>query len=392
MIQKIRSFIHSPDYAAWLISVGIVLFIIHNRAQPFINYIFLPQVGLALIMFGLLEAYEDSKKLNQKFTLGSKWIWIPMLVILAACWLRVPLYGFQNTDIAGALFFSVMFALYLASRLLGQKILIAFLPALIIEAITVIVQGLVFPGLYSGGILTSPPDPIKWANYELANGFLLFGFLIYQGKYKWELGTLVMIAIFFTGAPEAVFLVPLLILVMIIRKDWDWRKIGITLTILIPIIAIWAVLGYARPLWDRTYLAVHTLSDPVDKVIVTTPDTSTKWIILNPIWARIVGYRYTIDRASLLGYGAQIVGNNPLTAHNVPLIIVDQIGIPAAIAWCVATGYLVLKSKQKYLWIMFIAMGIIDHYTWDNAAVWWWTIAGTSMVTQIKNDYIFKEN
>jgi hypothetical protein len=387
MIQKIKDFVHSPDYTAWLISTGLVLFVIHNRAQPFRNYIFLPQVGLALIVFSLIEAWNDSRKLKQRITLGSKWIWIPMLVIVSMCWLRVPVYGFANTDIAGALFFSLMFALYLASRLLGQKILIAFLPALIIEAITVIVQGLVYPGLFSGGILTSPPDLIKWANYELANGFLLFGFLIYQGNYKWELGTLIIVAIFFTGAPEAVFLVPLMGLLMLIRRDLDWSKIAVSLCIVAAIAVSWQVAGgYTKKLWLRTPEAFTSFNDPVKKQF----EYESRWIILNPIWSRIIGYQYTIGRASLLGYGVQIVGNNPLTAHNVPLIIVDQIGIPAAIAWCVATGYLVLKSKQKYLWIMFIAMGVIDHYTWDNAAVWWWTIAGTSMVTNIKNDYIFK--
>jgi hypothetical protein len=388
MIQRIKDFLHSPDYTAWLISTGMVLFVIHNRLQPFINYIFLPQVGIALIIFGLIEAWDDAKKLKQKITLGSKWVWIPMLVIVASCWLRIPFYRFQSTDIAGALLLSVCFGLYLASRVLGDKILIAFLPALIIEAISTIVLGLVYPGLFSGGIITSPPSLEKWANYEFATGFMLFSYLLYQGNHKWLLGTLLLVALFFTGAPEALFLVGLFGILLIIRKDWNWRKILISLGVLIPIITIWTVLGYTQSyyLWGRIPYTISSFNDPAARVVLPEHGNVT----LNPVFGRTIGYQQALENLAPLGHGIQITTNNYLTVHNVPLIIVDQIGIPAAIAWTIATVYLLTHSKQKYLWIMFIGMGLIDHYTWDNALIWWWTIAGTSMVTNIKNDYIFK--
>jgi hypothetical protein len=388
MLKKIKLFLQSPDYTAWLISVGMVFFTIHNKAQPLITYMFLPQIGVALICFGLVEAYHDATKAKIPITLGSKWVWIPMLIIIGSCYLRIPIYGFQNTDIAGALFFSVMFGLYLASRIIGDKILIAFLPATIIEAISTIILGLMNPGVFSAGILSSPPSTEQWTNYELAAGFMLFGFLTYQGKYKWQLGTLVLVAMFFTGAPEGFFLTCLLMLLIVIRRDWNWRKVGITAGIILPIILAWTLLGFTFDyhLWGRIPYSFLSFNIPSHAV----PSEQLGWVAPNPIWSRIYGYQNAIKNFSLLGNGITLVGNTPMTVHNVPGIIIDQIGIIAGIAWTTASIYLLKASKYKYLWVVFLAMGLVDHYTWGNAAPWWWAIAGMTMVSEVKNDFILK--
>jgi hypothetical protein len=85
MIKKIKDFIHSINYTAWLISIGLVLFIINNKSQPLIEYFFLPQLGIALIIMATIVGINEAIEAKLPITLGSKWIWIPMLVIIASC-------------------------------------------------------------------------------------------------------------------------------------------------------------------------------------------------------------------------------------------------------------------------------------------------------------------
>jgi hypothetical protein len=278
------------------------------------------------------------------------------------------------------MFFSLMFALYLVSRVLGDRILKAFLPGTIIESLSIIYVGLTNNGIAQGGWFTD-------TNYSLATDFILIGFLAYQGKYKWQLGTLVLIALFFTGNTAAVFLIAVFILALIIRRDWNWHKILITSWIMIGIISAWTAFGYTQTLWARGLDTITLLDKPnVHNSIINGAETD------NPFWYRIYVIEAAMQDIQPLGHGVSITGNNALTVHAVPLIIIDQIGIIGALAWCITVIYLLTHSKQKYLWILFVAIGVFDHETWDNAAPWFWTLAGTSMILSIKNDYIFKKN
>lgn len=377
MIKKIKGFIKSKDYTTWLISIGLVLFVINNKNQPLINYIFLPHLGIALIIVGAFNAITEAIEQKQKITLGSKWIYIPMLIIIVSCWLRIPIYRFNNIDIAGALFFSIMFLLYLVSRIIGNKLFIAFLPAIIIESLSIIITTILNPTIPNGGWFTG-------TNYSFATIFLIIGYLTYQGKYKWELGTLVLIAFFFTGGTEALYLTAILVITMLIRKDYNWRKITISTIILITIIGIWTGLGYTQKLWQRTSVAISLIDKPQIENNAITGD--------NPFWYRITVIKKALSDIQPLGHGISLTGNNEWTVHNVPLIIIDQLGIIAAVAWTITTVFLVITSKMKYLWIAIIAFSLIEHETWGNAAPYWWILAGTSSVKKIKNDYIFRNN
>jgi hypothetical protein len=275
-----------------------------------------------------------------------------------------------------------MFALYLISRVLGNKIIVAFLPATIIESLSIIYEG------FTSNLGHSQGGWFADTNYSLATLFVLIGFLIYQGKYKWQLGTLTLIALFFTGNTAVIFLITVYIISLIIKHDWNWKKIAMTTCLLISIISFYTIFGYTQQLWNRTYITITHLSPSPDNIHVILPTGKESD---NPLWLRVDVIGRAMQDIQPLGHGIQITSNNQSTIHNVPLIIIDQIGIIGALAWCIATVYLLTHSKQKYLWIMFIALGIFDHETWDNAAPYWWVLAGTSMVTNIKNDYIFKE-
>ena len=77
--------------------------------------------------------------------------------------------------------------------------------------------------------------------------------------------------------------------------------------------------------------------------------------------------------------------------HNVPLVIVDQIGPLAGFAWLFITIFCLVKTKWKYAWSAVLVLSVFDHYIWTQFAPYWWALVGISTTVAIKNDYIFKE-
>ena len=84
--------------------------------------------------------------------------------------------------------------------------------------------------------------------------------------------------------------------------------------------------------------------------------------------------------------------SKPTIVHNIPLIIVHQIGILAGVSWLFVSIYCTVKTKMKYLWIAVLAMCVFDHYIWTQFGALWWVLVGSSLTTEIKNDYIFKKH
>jgi hypothetical protein len=93
---------------------------------------------------------------------------------------------------------------------------------------------------------------------------------------------------------------------------------------------------------------------------------------------------------SFFGHGLSLTEFNPTTAHNVPVVILQQIGVIPALCWIWVTIYCLIKTPYKYAWTAIIGLSVFDHYLWTQAAVWWWALVGVSSVGHIP-DYIFRE-
>jgi len=159
----------------WFISIGLVIFVIHNPHQPLIKYAFLPSVGLLFITLGVVGYLSELKR--SEIDLGSKWLWIPLSTITLSIMVR-PVYVLVTqdstlglmTEVSRAVLGALWFGLYLVSRKLGAKLFNIFTPAIIIAAASTIYSNVIYPGIKNGGII-SP------TNYDIATGFLVFGFL-----------------------------------------------------------------------------------------------------------------------------------------------------------------------------------------------------------------------
>ena len=88
------------------------------------------------------------------------------------------------------------------------------------------------------------------------------------------------------------------------------------------------------------------------------------------------------------GYSLSTVGGG--IVHNMPLIIMYQIGPFAALAWLFVSVYCLIKTGWKYAWVAILAMGVWDHDIWTQMAPWWWALVGVSTASGLKSDLIFR--
>jgi len=326
-------------------------------------------------------------KYPRKLDFGPKYIWIPMLVIVASIAARLTV-DFSVYALAGAFYGVALFGVYLLSRQLGKGIFLVFIPFIVIVAISCIINGVRNPGVFTGGIIT---------NYCASAGFMIFGVMVSQFRWRWVLATLVLVALFFVGALEGLFAVIVLGIIILARRDWS-RKILLPIGLLVVAVTLWGSLGHFAPLWGKYNIDV--LLGMSRGEIAITDDTVNK--ATTGRWVNIVNRMSNIQplgrefwiimpRTDKVDYGYhEFSSPDEEPVHNVPLIIVDQIGPVAAGAWLFIAIVCLVTTRWKYAWSAIFALSVFDHFIWTQFAPYWWVLAGVSTSVAIKNDYIFK--
>jgi len=375
---------HRSKYLAWGLGGGLALFALHWADQPGLNVIFIPTIGFAIAVVCMTMYFTE---LKTKPDFGPKILWIPMLVIVASIWGRL-IVEFSWYSVVSGLFGVVLFATYVAARNIGKEIFVAFIPFVVIVAVSCIIDGVLNPGEITGGIIT---------NYCAAAGFMIFGVVVNQFRWRWVLATLVLVALFFVGALEGLFAIGVLGIIILARRDWG-KKLLLPIGLVIIAAIVWGVLGHFTPLWGKYNLDVLLGISKGD--IAVTDDTLNKattgrWINIVNRMGNIqpLGREFwvTMPRTDVVDYGYHEYSSpDEEPVHNVPLVIVDQIGPVAAAAWLFITIFCLIKTKWKYAWSAIIILSVFDHYIWTQFAPYWWALVGISTSVAIKNDYIFK--
>jgi len=377
---------------AYIIGFALAIYPINNDHQPLLHYFFLPTVGLGLLAIAVLLYCIES---DWKMSLGPKWVWIPMFIIALSMTARVVIT--PNMDaVASALYGWVLVCLYLVARDLRKDLVKVLLPFVIVEALSVIIYGLwLNPGQIAGGIITSPPNALHEANYVIATGYLVFGAVLLRGKWQWALIGLVLVALFFTGAMEAVVVVGVLGVVVLIRRDWG-RRLWIPLAWVFAVIVIWVAFGSGGQLYQYAADRVNSVKAIVtgqQTVVVQGKTYDSSQFGELALHGRLQVAIDAIKNVSWLGHGVVMDNNSANPVHNVPLIIMDQIGPVAAIAWLFMVIMLTIKTKWKYAWIAVLTLSIFDHFLWDQLSGWLYLLAGLSTVElgKQKSDLIFRK-
>jgi len=353
---------------AWLIGIGLVLFAIHNVNQPLKEYAFLPVMGLSISLMVMMLVLSDNWR---HLDFGSKWLWIPLVCVGGS----IAVSGFVSGGswgerVAPFFFACYLFGVYLVGRILKDNLFAPFSFAVIATAIGCVVYGILHPGQLTGGFV-SP------TNYDIAAGLLIFGVVVGIWRWRWWLSAVALIGLFFCGAPEGLFGIGVLLLVILIRRDWG-RKILLPVGLIALAAIIWFGAGYGQQLYTYTLWSADI------------GGSSTN--LENPIAGRFRVIGDAMSDIQPFGHGYSVTHFTNETVHNIPLVAVDQVGVLAGVAWLFVTVFCFVKTKWKYAWAAVIALSVFDHYLWTQVAPWWWALAGVSTASAVKSDYIFKES
>lgn len=383
---------------ALLIGFGLALSPIHNLwltelvTEDGVVGFFIPAFGVAIWFIGagtfLVYNWE-------KIGLGSKWVYIPLFVIVGSMaisgFVSQPVFSDQVTPgIMGwvgiysdkatpGLMGLGLIGVYVVSRTLGDKLFRPLIPFVMVGVVLAVIGGIVnFGQVYAKQSIT------LITNYCALAGFLIFGSIVNQGRWQWVLISMVLVGLFFIGALEAVFIVGVLGVVMLCRRDMDkWILLPIGGVVIL--IVAWGLLGELSSLYrggSNNVEALLRVLSGEQPLTMQSFDAMTTYR-----WGVIVREMQNI---SFWGHGYSLSTVEGEIVHNIPLIIVHQIGILPAVAWVFVTAYCLLKTKWKYAWMAIIAMCVFDHYIWTQFTPFWWVLVGVSTASGIKNDYIFR--
>ena len=372
---------------AYAIGTGIALTPIHNLwlTNLLTNgkgevTLFLPSLGFALwIVLSLMYiTFRWKREDTWKMWLGDWRIFVPLLTIVLFMGISGLITGDSIGDKFSPLFLGLsLFAVYVVSRKLGAAIFRTLIPFGILGAVISIVIGIVNPGVPDGGLIT---------NYAASVGFLIFGAVVNQGKWQWLLASIALVGVFFVGNLEGAFIVIILGATVLVRRDFS-KRLFVVSGILIGIVMLWASLGYLASLYtgNNNLSAVPTIINNGATSATLNELTTDRWgVILDSLkHINFFGHGFT------LSVGTSVIGES--TVHNIPLIIVHQIGPVAGLAWLFVAIWCLRKTKWKYAWVAVLAMCVFDHYLWTQWAPAFWCLVGVSTASTIDNDYIFRK-
>ncbi len=92
-----------------------------------------------------------------------------------------------------------------------------------------------------------------------------------------------------------------------------------------------------------------------------------------------------------LGYGVNLTYHYKNIPHNIILLVTDQLGPMAAMAWCcvIVSGY--RKTKWKYAFLALAMFGVFQPFVWTKMAPWLWATAGAATGSREESSYIFRD-
>lgn len=363
---------------AWLIGFGIVISGIHNLWLTNITSIngqatlFLPAIGTGIWIMGALLFVTFN---YQHIKWGNLYVEIPLCIIALSMGITGFLTGVAFQDKVSPLFMGIsLIGVYAAGKTIGVELFKAFVPFVILGSAISIILGITNPGQYQGGLIT---------NYCASAGFLIFGTIVSRFKWQWVLILFALIGIFYIGALESFFIMGVLFITLIIRRDWN-KKLLIVAIPLVAILGLWAALGYLIPLYEGNLNLVYLWDIVTGKMPF---DFQAMNDLTSGRWKPIIE---SLNDIRLFGHGYSLSTVQGGVVHNIPLIILHQLGIVPALAWSCLVVYCLIKTKWKYAWVAVIAMSVFDHYLWTQFVPFVFALAGVSITSNIDNDLLFR--
>jgi hypothetical protein len=363
----------TPIHNAWLTDL---LTLPNGQAT-----VFLPQIGTVIWVMASMYYILNHWKKGDRWQdwLGDWRVFVPLLIVV----LFMGISGFvperhDGISIAPLFMGLAMFATYVVGRKLGVSLFRALIPFVVVGAVIAIILGILNPGVpasMTNGLIT---------NYCACAGFLIFGGVVNQGKWQWVLLTVMLVGVFFIGALEAVFIIGVLGVAVIIRRDFS-KPFLIVASVLVLLASIWLSLGHLTALYTGNHNIESLGNITLGKVPV---DTTSLRVLTSGRWEPIVN---ALKDIKFFGHGYTLSLEHGGIVHNIPLIVVHQVGWVGGLAWLFVMVWCLFKTKWKYAWIMVLAMGVFDHYLFTQFPPYIPILIGVSTTSTIKSDLIFRK-
>jgi len=154
------------------------------------------------------------------------------------------------------------------------------------------------------------------------------------------------------------------------------------------------IVGLVTGLLQSAYSYVRDSITQTPTAHYTSPEGEER--LVSPLAIRWLVIRDAMTDIQPLGIGYGLTNFRPTTVHNVPLILIQQMGWPgmlAAIAWLWVTIWCLRRTRWKYAWVSVVALSFFDHYIWTQLAPYFWCLVGISTAGSTlegENDLIFR--
>jgi len=359
----------SDSIWAMVIGFGLAFLPIHNKWLTDLatnskgeTMFFLPSFGYLLLLMGiglfLLNNWERVKQAGW----GDKKVLIPLAVICIGIGLSGITANGMTAKFAPLGMGVFLLGLYFVARILGKQIFLPVAVGVGIASLGIITYAVWNPSVVSGGFVFEK-------NYAIATSYILLGLAMFRYRYWWALGGLSVIALFLSGSPYAVYALCVVGLVAVIRRDWTKRAVAILGCACI-LIGSSFYSGYGERLYTYTWHIIQTATVGANHI--------DSCYVFSNRWDDI---KSALTNLKPLGEGYNLTAFTTKTVHNVPLVIVQQLGwfgILASMAWLWVSVWCLIKTKWKYAWTLILALSVFDHSVWTQLAPWWWALAGVS--------------
>ena len=340
----------------YLFSVGLVLIAMNGIGKT---------ANVAGYICLLASLYLILRKKVTNF--GPWWMWTCFIII-------VPIAVILNTGVTSIGMAVLAPVVYLTALNTDRKVLSwAFGVASIVASLSIMIY--FFNGRYggTGGLV----DTI---NYNLGIAVVLLGALLGPKTWRWALLSLAIPSVLLSGAEEGLFALAIIGVVCIIRKDIGMKIMPIIFMVTICAVSL-LVFHQPESLYNRINLQLTSLNDDVG--------ISGRWSVYAQSLRDIHVWGHVYDPVRMY------FGDNPqdmahTTIHNIPLLVLYQLGPIAFVAWLVMVFGTLWKTSEKYLIVGLFALSTFDHFLWTQ--LWFWTpaILGVAHQSSIK-DWIWRK-
>jgi hypothetical protein len=362
-----------------------ILQAISNQQQPLKEWILLPNLGLVLIVLSVLFWYRQ----RYEYDFGPKALWIPLLII--AC--SIAISSLSRAGELGvwkasgyAMWGFLLFGVYGIARSVGRKIFTPFIYGMVFAVV-----GMVYYAFFHTGQIGRTGGWISPTNYDIGAGVLIIGLLVSSLQRRWWIAAIIISAVILTGAQEGFFAIGCLLVAVLIRKDFS-KRLLVTGACVVGVVLILVATGNFANAFQQPLNALKIdigQQNAVNTAYVYADGTKPTGAD-QLFHGRISLYKYAIQHMTPIGHGYKLGNFDRRSVHNVPLMVADQVGPIAGLAFLWVLGYLFLKSKWKYAVIGVIALGVFDHYLWSQIPVFTYALIGVASASTVKSDLVFK--